>query len=122
LEKLAKLKKDTLFEQVYFTGGNPAERLLVLEPWSSSELWLVPPAELRGINRRNYAGLDEVDKLVSGQLVDSVAILEKVHQGIAQRWWIEPGWRAVGDYKHPVKVQPGGWTKLPHRARLISGD
>jgi hypothetical protein len=61
LEKLAKLKKDTLFEQVYFTGGNPADRSLVLEPWSSNELWLVPPAELRGINRRNYVGLDETD-------------------------------------------------------------
>jgi hypothetical protein len=122
LDKLANLKKDTLFEQVYFTGGNPAERLLVLEPWSLNELWLVPPAELRGINRRNYVGLDETDKLVSGQLLDSGAIAEKVRHGIAQGWWAELTWRRVGDFRRPVKVQPGGWTKLSHRARLIPDD
>jgi hypothetical protein len=122
LDKLAKLRKETLFEQVSFAGASPADRLLVLEPWSQSELWLVPPAELKGINRRNYVGLDEADKLASGQILDAGAIAEKVRHGIAQGWWTELAWRAVGDFRRPVKVQSGGWTKLPHHARLIPAD
>jgi hypothetical protein len=122
LNKLARLKKDTLFEQVYVTGGSQAERLLVLEPWrTAEELWLVPPAELRDVNQADYDGLDEGDRLVNGPPANAATVLAKVRQGMLQHWWGEPAWRTVGDVRRPIKVKGAGWTKFPQLARLIQG-
>ena len=124
LTKLAKLKKDSLCEQVYFTSrGEQSERLLVLEPWQTAdELWLIPPAGLRNVDLANYDGIDESDRLVNDAPADAATVLAKIRQGMEQRWWGEPGWRTVGDVRHPIKVKRDGWAKSNHLGRLIQGD
>jgi hypothetical protein len=125
LDKLAKFKRECLFEERMLTGGDAAERLLAIEPWSDGELWLVPPAELTGVNRRNYTGLNEYDRIITGQILDAEALAETVRQGIDQGWWTDLAWRPVGDVQGPMKVQATGWSVPPgaqRRARLIQGD
>jgi hypothetical protein len=123
LEKLAKFQKDTLFEQYYVEGRDPAERLLALEPWSNeTELWLVPPAKLKDVNQHNYQALDESDNLFTAPLAGAASVLAKLRQGVLRNWWGDPEWRRVGDVQHPIKVPKTGWKKFPSRGRLIQDE
>jgi hypothetical protein len=121
LEKLANFQKDALLEK-FCVGYDEAQPLLALPaPWSTQEeLWLVPPIELRGVDQTNYDGMDESYALINGPpQPNAAAALAKIRQGIEQHWWAEPGWRTVGDIRHPIKVPRTGWRKLPGLDRLI---
>jgi hypothetical protein len=82
-------------------------------------LWLVPPAEFTGIDRKNYRALDESYDLINGPQTNAAAVLARIQQGIQKNWWKEPGWRTVGGVRNPIKVPKNNWTTLQRLGRLI---
>jgi len=82
----------------------------------------MPPAELRDINQQDYQALDESDNLVNATPFGAASVLAKIREGLAQRWWGQPGWRRVGEVQHPIKVPRTGWSRFPHLGRLVQSE
>jgi hypothetical protein len=123
LEKLVRLKKDQdyVIDQ-YTTAGNPNERLMLLGPWSrpsDGDLWLVPPAELTGINADDPAAAYQADLLWTTPPLECAAALAKLREGIAKHWWTGARWRLGGEVRKPIKVPHQGWNKVQPPAPLI---
>ena len=122
LDKLARVRNEALFEQYYVTNGDQHECLLALEPWcTKTDLWLVPPVELRNANEADPDGVDAKDLLLNGPPLDADALLTTLREGMERHWWDEPGWCTVGDIRRPMNVPRSGWTKSGHLARLPLG-
>ena len=122
LEKLARLKKDNLFEQ-YVAPGIEGEQVLLLEPWSTAEeLWLVPPAEIKDINGTDPDAVDAHDRLVNDPPPDAASVLAKIRDGIAKHWWTDVGWRSGGEVRHPIKVKKQNWNKSSGLVALIQSS